>query len=273
MPEDRVAGHPIHWRVFDRGGARPVLALHCSLAHGGAWSGLAAGLRGVTVVAPDLPGHGQSGGWDGGTDLHGLTTRIAADLAGRLDGGGPVDVMGHSFGGTVALRLALERPGLVRSLVLFEPVLFAAARAAGAACWPGFLDEHEAVAALHRGGQDEAATRRFHAVWGGAVGYDDLPERQRRYMVDRIGLVVAQDATLVADSAALLRAMGLEGLGVPVLLAEGGESPPVIGAICGELARRLPLVRRVLVPGAGHMLPMTHAADLAGPVQAHLDGC
>lgn len=108
---------------------------------------------------------------------------------------------------------------------------------------------------------------------GGGTAFAELPDRQRRYMADRIGLVMAQDATLVADSAALLRAMGLEGLGVPVLLAEGLESPPVITAICGELARRLPLVRRVRLPGAGHMLPISHAAALTGAVQAHLESC
>lgn len=273
MPDAILAGHPTHWRVLDRGGARPVLALHCSLAHGGAWAGLAAGLSGVEVTAPDLPGHGQSGDWDGQADLHGLTTRIAAGLAARIGGGQAVDVMGHSFGATVALRLALERPDLVRSLVLFEPVLFAAARAAGAPCWGAFIEGHEAVAALVRGGRAEEATALFHAEWGGGTAFAELPDRQRRYMADRIGLVMAQDATLVADSAALLRAMGLEGLGVPVLLAEGLESPPVITAICGELARRLPLVRRVRLPGAGHMLPISHAAALTGAVQAHLESC
>ncbi|QYZ68592.1 alpha/beta fold hydrolase [Neotabrizicola shimadae] len=273
MPEAVFAGHPTHWRVFERGGARPVLALHCSLAHGGAWSGLSAGLSGVTITAPDLPGHGQSAGWDSHSDLHTLTTRIAAEMAAMLGQGRPVDVMGHSFGGTVALRLALERPDLVRSVILFEPVLFAAARAAGAACWPAFIAEHQEVAALYRSGQAEAAAMRFHSVWGGRVGFDDLPERQQHYMIDRIGLVMAQDATLVADSAALLRAMGLETLTQPVLLAEGAESPPVIPAICGELARRLPLVRRVTVPGAGHMLPITHPAQVAPAVQAHLGAC
>lgn len=273
MPEATVAGHPTHWRVFDRGGDRPVLALHCSLAHGGAWSALAARLEGASLTAPDLPGHGQSGDWDGQSDLHALSTRIAADLAGRIGGGRAVDVMGHSFGATVALRLALERRDLVRSLVLVEPVLFAAARAAGDACWPGFIAGHEQVAALVRAGQPEAAVARFHEVWGGVVPFDALPERQRRYMAERIALVVAQDATLVSDSAALLRAMGLEALAMPVLLAEGGDSPPVMAAICGELARRLPLVRRVRVPGAGHMLPVTHAAELAPLVQAHLDSC
>ena len=273
MPEATVASHPVHWRVFDRGGARPVLALHCSLAHGGAWSELASGLSGVAVTAPDLPGHGQSGSWDGHSDLHALTTRIAADLARSLGQGHPIDVMGHSFGATVALRLALEQPALVRSLLLFEPVLFAAARAAGAACWPAFLAEHQAVFALCRAGQAEAATARFHATWGGGSAFDALPERQRRYMVDRIGLVMAQDATLLADSAAMLRAMGLEAVTQPVLLVEGGASPPVVPAICSELARRLPLVRHITLPGAGHMLPITHAAGLAPLVQTHLDGC
>lgn len=273
MPEAPVAGHPTHWRVFDCGGSRPVLALHCSLAHGGAWSGLAAGLQGVAVTAPDLPGHGQSGGWDGQSDLHALTTRIAADLARSLGQGRPVDILGHSFGATVALRLALEQPGLVRSLILFEPVLFAAARAAGAACWPAFLAEHQEVFALCRAGQPEAATERFHATWGGETPFHALPERQRRYMTDRIGLVLAQDATLLNDSAAMLRAMGLETLTLPVLLVEGAASPPVIPAICGELARRLPLVRHITLSGAAHMLPITHASELAPLVQTHLDGC
>lgn len=273
MPEAVFAGHPVHWRVFDRGGARPVLALHCSLAHGGAWSGLAAGLQGVTVTAPDLPGHGQSGGWDGQSDLHALATRIAGEMARSLGQGHPIDVMGHSFGATVALRLALEQPGLVRSLILFEPVLFAAARAAGAACWPAFLAEHQEVFALNRSGRPEAATARFHATWGGETPFDELPERQRRYMSDRIGLVVAQDATLLNDSAAMLRAMGLEALTLPVLLAEGANSPPVIPAICGELARRMPLVRHITLPEANHMLPITRARALAPLAQTHLDGC
>ena len=39
----------------------------------------------------------------------------------------PIDVIGHSFGATVALRLAVEQPEKVRSLTLIEPVFFAVA--------------------------------------------------------------------------------------------------------------------------------------------------
>ncbi|NJM82478.1 MAG: alpha/beta fold hydrolase, partial [Tabrizicola sp.] len=136
MPEDLIAGHLTPWRVWDRGAPRPVLALHCSLAHSGAWSGLVERLRGVTVTALDEPGHGKAADWDGQEEIHGLTTRIAVELAEMLGDGGPIDLMGHSFGATVALRIALDRPDLVRSLVLVEPVIFAAA--GRSAAWPPF---------------------------------------------------------------------------------------------------------------------------------------
>ena len=273
MPEAVLAGHPTHWRVFDRGGPRPVLALHCSLAHGGAWSALAAGLSGLTVTAPDLPGHGQSGNWDGGIELQGLASRIAAEFAAGMDAGRPVDLLGHSFGATVCLRLALERPELVRSLTLAEPVLFAAARAAGSPAWNGFRETHRTFADLARRGQRDEAAAAFHAIWGGKTPFDALPDRQRRYILDRIQIVAAQDPALIDDVGGLLRQGGLEAIAVPVLLLEGGDSPPVIAAIQGELARRLPRARRLSVPGAGHMLPLTHAADLAPVVQAHLAAC
>jgi lipase len=70
---------PAPFRVWGEGNARPVLALHCSLAHAGAWSGVAQRLPGVALTAFDQPGHGRAEPWDGQSDLHGLTTRITAD--------------------------------------------------------------------------------------------------------------------------------------------------------------------------------------------------
>ncbi len=254
-------------RVWDRGGKRPVLALHCSLAHSGAWAGLAGHLDGVTLAALDLPGHGKADVWDGRTDLHGLATREALLAAEQLGSGGPIDLIGHSFGATVALRMALERPDLVRSLVLIEPVLFAAARAAGDPAFAAVQAENEVFAkALAAGRRDEAAAL-FHAAWGAGGRFGELPERQQRYIIDRIHLVGAQEDVIWGDAAGLLTYMRLESLGIPVLLVEGAESPPIIAAIQGELARRLPQVTRVIVPGAGHMVPITHPAEVARAVQ------
>ncbi|MFN7222902.1 MAG: alpha/beta fold hydrolase [Paracoccaceae bacterium] len=256
-------------RVWDRGGVRPVLALHCSLAHGGEWTAMAEHLTGVTVIAPDLPGHGTMPLWDGQSDIHTESTRLAINLA---EASGTIDVIGHSFGATVALRLALERPDLVQSVSLIEPVLFAAARAAESpAFWP-FHETHAVFAKTVAQGDLAEAAAGFLRIWGDGSDWSSLPERQRRYITERIAQVVGQDSALMQDSAGLLAYMRLESLGVPVLLLEGTESPQIVGAIQSALAERLPQVQRVVVPGAGHMLPLTHPKEVALAVQAHLDG-
>ena len=250
-------------RSWSLGGPRPVLALHCSLAHAGAWSGLAGFLRGVTLTATDQPGHGRAAAWVFGTDLHGLATSQSIAMAESLGQGGPVDLIGHSFGGTVALRLVLERPDLVRSLTLIEPVLFAAARAAGDPAFAPFLTGHREFGLLVQAGRMAEAAALFHSHWGAGAALAALPERARRYMVDRIHLIGAQNPALVEDAACILRAHGLESIAVPVLLVEGAKSPPVIAAIQTELARRLPQVTRLSVPGAGHMVPITDPGPVA----------
>jgi lipase len=65
----------------------------------------------------------------------------------------------------------------------------------------------------------------------------------------------------------------LESIGVPVLLIEGADSPPIIDAVQTELDRRICQSTRLIVPGAGHMVAITHPDAIAGRVQAHLDGC
>ncbi len=250
-------------------GPRPVLALHCALAHSGAWAGLAQRLEGLSLTASDHPGHGRAADWDGVQDLHALATAQATALARQLAQGGRIDLFGHSFGGTVALRIALENPGLVRSLMLVEPVLFAAARAT-----PAYVEMSRSqvdLAAMIAQNREEAASR-FHAEWGAGEALSDLPERQRRYIVDRIHLIPAANPALVLDNAQMLRPGGLEGLDLPVLLVQGANSPPIVNAIHEALAARLPRVTRMEIAGAAHMMPITHPDMLAPAVQAHLAG-
>lgn len=268
MSEGVFGGVATHWRVFGAGDMQ-VLALHCSLAHQGAWAGLALGLPGVTLTAPDLLGHGRSADWDGRSDFHSLATRQAMGLL-RAMPDGPVHLIGHSFGATVALRMALEDMDRIASLTLFEPVLFCAARAAGGPAFADHLAAHAPFAEALEAGDLDAAAESFQAIWGRGERFCDLPTGQRRYIVDRIGLIAAQNATLLEDAAGILAYGRLESLGVPTLLVQGGESPAVIDVINAELARRLPQARRATVAGAGHMLPITHAAECAALVSEFL---
>jgi pimeloyl-ACP methyl ester carboxylesterase len=98
-------------RTFEGGEGPPLLLVHGF--GGAAWnfSELAPLLPGRRLIIPDLPGHGASSPLPAPT-----LTGFADVLAEILDG--PVDVLGHSLGGVVALRLAERHPALVRSLVL-----------------------------------------------------------------------------------------------------------------------------------------------------------
>ncbi|MGL5010772.1 MAG: alpha/beta fold hydrolase [Paracoccaceae bacterium] len=247
-------------------GARQVLALHCSLAHGGVWAGL--DLPGTALIAPDLPGHGARPLWDGSGDYHSECTRQALALARDH---GPVDLIGHSSGATVALRVALEAPELTRTLTLIEPVLFAAARAAGDAAFARHTADFAPFGTALAVGDTASASAFFHRYWSGTE-FASLPPGLQAYMTARINLIPAQIDVLMDDAAGLLSYMRLESLGIPVLLLEGATSPPIIAAIQTELARRLPQATRTIIPGAGHMLPITHRAEVSAAIAAHLQG-
>ena len=98
-------------RAFVGGEGPPLLLVH---GYGGAawnFTELQPHLHGRRLIVPDLPGHG------GSSPLPATTLRGIADaLVPLLDG--PVDVLGHSLGGVVALRLAERHPALVRRLVI-----------------------------------------------------------------------------------------------------------------------------------------------------------
>jgi pimeloyl-ACP methyl ester carboxylesterase len=98
-------------RTFEGGEGPPLLLVHGF--GGAAWnfSELAPLIPGRRLIIPDLPGHGASSPLPAPT-----LTGFADVLAEVVDG--PVDVVGHSLGGVVALRLAERHPSLVRSLVL-----------------------------------------------------------------------------------------------------------------------------------------------------------
>lgn len=254
MPLDVRAGHPTFWQVFGAG-HRPALAIHCTLAHSGAWAGVAAGLPDLTLTAFDMPGHGQSGPW-AGNDYHGDVTRIAASFIDR-----PLDLIGHSFGASVALRLAVAAPEAIRSLTLIEPVLFAAA--AGTPEFAAQEADNTRLRALLAAGEQEVAARAFVGQWGAGQPWEKLDPRTRTAFAAQMHLVLAGGTANFTDTAHILREGGLEGIEAPVMLIRGANSPPVMALICEAIAARLPDVGVAVVPEAGHMLPVTHAAQVA----------
>lgn len=261
MPQDRRAGISTYWTSFGQG-PRRALAIHCSLAHSGSWGGMARHLSGaLTLRACDMPGHGRSAPWDKRGEIQEVTARIAADLC-----DGPTDLIGHSFGATVALRLAVMRPDLVRSLVLIEPVFFAAGFAADPGARAAFDVAMGGFAKAMAAGDTQDAARAFTAVWGAGAAWDDVPESQRRAMAAQMPLIDAAQPVLYEDAAGLLVDGVLQAVTVPALLIEGSLSPAIIPAINAGLAARLPQAERAVILGAGHMAPITHPAQVSAEI-------
>jgi pimeloyl-ACP methyl ester carboxylesterase len=238
-----------------------VVCLHASGASGAQWKPLAEALGDdFDVLAPDLYGHGRAPEWIGApSDLVGAD---AARVARFAAGDGHVHLVGHSYGGAVALRVALESPGRIASLSLYEPVpmrlLFehdprsrAAIEVAGlAACIRREL----------RGGDPERAARRFVDYWAGGAQWAQLARERRRAIVARMPVIDAQFESLAS------RAVGLRDyarIDAPVLLMIGRDTRASARRI-GELLRyAFPHVDSAMMAAMGHLAPVTDAHPVA----------
>lgn len=246
-------------RTWGQGQGQEALLLHCSLAHSGAWDGMARRLSDrLHMTAPDLVGHGKGPDRDPDQDYHDQCANLVRGYLPDV----PCHLIGHSFGATLALRLAIEHPDQVASLTLIEPVLFAAAPDSPGSKTQLALDA--ALAAHLAAGEPEVAARAFLPVWGGRVAFDDLPPAQARYMTERIWVIVASHDALHGDRAHLVPR--LDRVTCPVLLLEGAQSPPVISDIQTALGKAWPGHRRAVVEGAGHMVPITHPHAVADEI-------
>ena len=255
-----------HWRRFGDGPERAI-AIHCTLGHAGSWRGVGQALADrLNLHAYDLPSHGKSGDFDVTGDLH-----EACTAPGRAALAAPAHAIGHSFGATVALRLAVERPQAVRSLTLIEPVFFAAA------------GEHDpdALVAYHQRAAGYAnalaaedwllAAKLFNASWGDGTPWDDIPEGARRYMTERMWFIPYQSPAIFDDNAGILNPGRLESTDIPCLMLKGSRSPAIISAVHAGLAARLPNARVVTLNGVGHMGPTTHPQRVAAEIRRHLE--
>ncbi|WP_424984863.1 alpha/beta fold hydrolase [Microbulbifer sp. S227A] len=241
-------------------GPRTVLALHCTIAHSGAWRGVATAMEDeITLRAPDMFSHGRSPDWDETDDFPDLMNRAIGHLLDR-----PADVVGHSFGALLALRLAVERPHLVRSLTLIEPVFFAIAMQDAPEDIAHERETMRPVNAALAAGDRALAARLFNRAWGdGATRWPALRQETRAAMTRGIHVLPASHAAIYDDRAGLLRPGRLPSLNMPVMLLRGGKSASIMTTVVAGLARRIPHSETRVVEGAGHMLPITHPKDTA----------
>jgi lipase len=110
----------LHVHRFGPSGPVRVLLLHGLTGHGQRWQQLTSYLPEIAVAAPDLLGHGRSS-WAAPWTIDANIAALSALLDEQSDG--PVLVVGHSFGGGLAMHLAAARPDRVGALLLLDPAV------------------------------------------------------------------------------------------------------------------------------------------------------
>jgi pimeloyl-ACP methyl ester carboxylesterase len=276
MPKIELNGARVAYAAT--GSGETVLLLHATASAGAQWQALAETLRSDwRVVAPDLYGYGESDPWPGHGPFALAEEAALADAvlvdAGLADRGhGPFHLVGHSYGGAVALRLAMQQPERLLSLTLIEPVAFHLLREeAPSPANRDLFGEVMEVAALVSGaaasGDYRHAMARFVDYWNGKGAWlRATPELQGA--LARHTPKVALDFW-AATTESTPRA-AYERIAVPTLILSGALSPRPTRRIAELLAESLPASRRQTIDGAGHMLPLTHRDAVNAAVLAHL---
>jgi pimeloyl-ACP methyl ester carboxylesterase len=253
---------------FVAGKGPPVVLLHASLGSKSQWTALAERLcTRFRVIGIDLHGYGDNTGLPAPTPFTvDDEVRLVLDrLAGLVDPYARLHLVGHSYGGLVALRLAQRHPERVASLSLYEPVLFR------------LLDEDDVDAVQVRRlvdrlchlvatGFPRDAARAFIDFWSGDGTFDALPLPIQVAVARRTGKVL-----LDFDAACSWppRPHELAVIGAPTLLMIGNRGPALTPRIAERLARALPVAH--LAPfDCGHMGPVTHPERVNPWIEAFL---
>ncbi len=257
--------------VRSTGTGRPVVLLHSSASSSAQWRDAMIDMAPVyRVLAPDFPGYGKSAAWSGtaprtlATDCE-IVSSIAEDCR------EPIHLVGHSYGGAVALWYAMQRPETVKSLTLIEPVAFNVLRF-GARGRRFLFDEVEDVAtkvvtALSRG-DHFAGMAHFIDYWNGRGTWDLLPRERQELLASQIENI-AQEFSAVFDDPRSTAAY--EALQVPTLIIRGDQSRVPAMSVAASLARAIPAAALQTIEGAGHMLPLTHKALVQASISQHVN--
>jgi pimeloyl-ACP methyl ester carboxylesterase len=253
----------------DEGAGAPVVLIHSSVSGNRQWRLLTEALTDrYRVLAVNLYGYGETTPWPGEVPQT-LDAQARLILAVCEELGAPVHLVGHSFGGTVALKAATLLDSRLGNLVLLEPNPMYLLRQAGRMA--AFLEASELREHVQRfGALDDWArvAERFADYWLGDGAWDAMPEKRRAAFAEALppnfhewDTVMDEETTIDALSALTCRTL---------VMSDASARRP-LREIAELLAEACPEWSFHSIPEGGHMAPLTRP-DLVDPViRAFLD--
>jgi pimeloyl-ACP methyl ester carboxylesterase len=260
-------GHTIDFT--DTGGDGPVLLfLPGSYSTPAAWRPVQRLLSpGLRMVTTSLCGYGKSAETRSALDP-GIHHEVALVKAVARQVGQPVHLVGHSFGGTVALATALSRTIPVASLSLFEAnPLDLVCETAGGSLYQSTLDMSRAFEAAVEAREHDAPARIID-FWGGPGAFAAMPLPVQAYCRETARVNVLD---WHGDFGFAVRAADCASLDLPVLLVRGALANDTMKAITGQLQGAISKSRTEVVDGAGHFLISSHPQMCAQILSSFID--
>lgn len=258
-------------RLFYRqaGAGTPVVLLHGSASSGAQWKDTIDHLRSRhRVITPDLPGYGGSTvDPDSAVETLDSDTQAIIDLIDEV--GGPVHLVGHSFGAAVAIKVAMTAGHLVRSLSIFEPALFHLLRDGDAADRVLFQEIALIEGVLAACVQDDdapAGMAQFIDFWNGEGTWERLTPNVRDMYASEAGHVLRDFAAGGREHWGPEDARRID---CPTFAFLGLESQAVSQRTTEIMAAAIPQARLTMLSDADHMAPMTHADVIAPVLKRH----
>jgi pimeloyl-ACP methyl ester carboxylesterase len=247
-----------------------VIALHCSGAGADQWRCLGEALgRNYDLLAPEHYGCESSGPWTGEHEFT-LVDEAARSIALIEDSEDPVHLVGHSYGGGVALNVALNRPDRIASMTLYEPSAFHLLRQMGEAGAKALAEIRGVAGRLSQcviNGDYRAGVADFVDYWSKPGSWNAMrPAVQKALM--RWAPKGPLDFHALFQDPTSAEAYGE--LKFPVLIMRGEHAPMPTRVISERLLELLPRSRLKIIADAGHMGPLTHPLKVSDVIAKHI---
>lgn len=239
-------------------GAETVVLLHGFGTTHCVWDGISAALAGrARILAFDLPGHGKSLDFSGGTSPRAAAAAIAEATGRKAQGA--VHLVGHSMGGAIATLIALANPALVVSLTLLAPGGF------GPEINHRLLKRYAAA----RTGDDLLCVLEAMSGWNHAIPEKVLHDYSAmRALPGQSERLVAIAETMARDGRqGVIPVESLSGIAIPVSLLWGLQDCVLPARQAHDLPARFNVQ---LFEETGHMLPYERPLEVERAILRNL---